>query len=68
MQDKVAFHHSPEPSTRYKEFMRTNSEVYAEIDEKHVSVYNPLNKLFYELTKVQQSYLLFEAIIKTYVY
>lgn len=36
MQDKVAFHHSPEPSTRYKEFMRTNSEVYAEIDEKHL--------------------------------
>lgn len=35
-QDKVAFHHSPETSTRYKEFMRTNSEVYAEIDEKHL--------------------------------
>ncbi|XP_061179282.1 uncharacterized protein LOC133187904 isoform X2 [Saccostrea echinata] len=35
-QDKVAFQSSPTTSARYKDFMRTNSEVYAEIDEKHL--------------------------------
>ncbi|XP_062580114.1 uncharacterized protein LOC134242106 isoform X4 [Saccostrea cucullata] len=35
-QDKVAFQSSPTTSARYKDFMRTNSDVYAEIDEKHL--------------------------------
>nr|XP_022295918.1 uncharacterized protein LOC111105810 isoform X2 [Crassostrea virginica] len=37
-QDKVAFHNpsSSDSSSRYKEFLRPSSEVYAEIDEKHL--------------------------------
>ena len=39
-QDKVAFHNpsSSDSSSRYKEFLRPSSEVYAEIDEKHVGL------------------------------
>ncbi|XP_056001173.1 uncharacterized protein LOC125653787 isoform X4 [Ostrea edulis] len=35
-QDKVAFRNSSAESARYKEFFRSSSEVYAEIDEKHL--------------------------------